>query len=313
MKKYGFGVDLGGTTVKIGFFETSGALLDKWEIKTNTANNGESIIADIAASVLDKLAKDGIAKEEVQGIGIDVPGPVSDMSYVSRCVNLGWADKNVAKELSEATGIANVKVCNDANAAALGEMWQGGAKGSKNVVVVTLGTGVGGGVIVDGKVVEGAHGAGGEIGHFTVNFDEEEACNCGLHGCLEQYCSATGVARLARRALNKSSEATCLRDLAELTAKDVFDAAKANDKLALDVVAEFGKILGRALALIATTTDPEVFVIGGGVSKAGQFLIDAVVENYQSAAFFACKDAKFALATLGNDAGMYGSMQMILE
>ena len=312
MKKYGFGVDVGGTTVKIGFFETTGKMLDKWEIKTNTENNGVAILPDIAKALEEKLAKEGIDKSDVQGIGIGVPGPVKNASYVERGVNLGWSDVNVAEELGKLTGL-NVKVGNDANVAALGEMWQGGAKGSKNVVVVTLGTGVGGGVIIDGKVVEGFNGAGGEIGHINVNKTETKACNCGGKGCLEQYASATGIVRLATEKLAADNDATSLRDLAEVTAKDVFDAAKAGDAVAIGLVDTLGEYLGGALANISCIADPEVFVIGGGVSKAGQILIDAVQKHFKERAFFACRNTRFELATLGNDAGMYGSMQLILE
>ena len=177
MKKYAFGVDIGGTTCKIGFFETSGVLIDKWEIKTNTANNGESILSDVAQAVDNKLAQEGISKDEVQGIGVGVPGPVKHDGIVNRCINLGWGVLNVEEELGSLTGL-KVKAGNDANVAALGEMWQGGGKGYKDVVMVTLGTGVGGGVIINGKMIAGFHGAGGEIGHITVNKEEIEACNC---------------------------------------------------------------------------------------------------------------------------------------
>lgn len=220
MKKYAFGVDIGGTTCKIGFFDTNGTLLDKWEIKTNTENNGESILSDVAKAVDNKLAQEAISKDDVQGIGIGVPGPVDSQGVVHRCVNLGWGVVNVAEELGNLTGL-KIKVGNDANVAALGEMWQGGAKGSKDVIMVTLGTGVGGGIIVDGKVVAGFNGAGGEIGHITVNNDEIEACNCGQYGCLEQYTSATGIVRLAKRKLAKSTEETSIREIPNLTAKDV--------------------------------------------------------------------------------------------
>ncbi len=312
MKKYGFGIDVGGTTVKVGFFETSGALLDKWEIKTNTANGGEAILPDIAKTIEEKLSKEGISKDEVQGIGIGVPGPVLNASVVTRCVNLGWGEIDVAGTLSKITGLP-VKVGNDANVAALGEMWQGGAKGSSNVVMVTLGTGVGGGIIVDGRIVAGANGAGGEIGHMNVCEDEEEACNCGQHGCLEQYASATGVVRMAKRKLAKISEETSLHKYDDLTAKDVFDEAKAGDKVALEIVDEVCEILGKALGKIACVVNPEVFVIGGGVSKAGQILIDTVKKYYVPNTFTSCKDARFELASLGNDAGMYGCMCLMLD
>ena len=311
MKKYGFGVDLGGTTIKMGFFETNGKLIDKWEIKTDTSNNGANILSDVAKAIDNKLAQEAISKDEVQGIGIGVPGPVCESSIVNRCVNLGWGVINVAEELSALTSI-DVKVGNDANVAALGEMWQGGAKGCKDVVMVTLGTGVGGGIIVDGKIVAGFHGAGGEIGHITVNPDEIEACNCGKYGCLEQYTSATGIVRMAKRKLAKSADETTLRGLENITAKDIFDAAKAGDELAIELVDELGEILGSALATISCVVNPEAVVIGGGVSKAGTILIDTIKEHFQENAFHACRETRFELATLGNDAGIYGCMCMIL-
>lgn len=312
MKKYGFGIDVGGTTVKVGFFETSGKLLDKWEIKTNTANGGEAILSDIAKTVEEKLSREGISKDDVQGIGIGVPGPIVNESVVTICVNLGWKNVDVAGTLSGLTGLP-VKVGNDANVAALGETWQGGAKGSSNVVMVTLGTGVGGGIIVDGKIVAGANGAGGEIGHLNVCEDEHEACNCGQHGCLEQYASATGVVRMAKRKLAKISEETSLHKYDDLTAKDVFDEAKIGDKVALEIVDEVCEILGKALGKIACVVNPEVFVIGGGVSKAGQILIDTVQKYYVPNTFSSCQNARFELASLGNDAGMYGCMRLMLD
>lgn len=312
MKKYGFGVDVGGTTIKMGFFETDGALIDKWEIKTNTANGGNEILSDIAKAIDNRLAQEGISKDEVQGIGIGVPGPVCSDGVVSRCVNLGWSMVNVAEELSKFTGIP-VKAGNDANVAALGEMWQGGAKGCKDVVMVTLGTGVGGGVIVDGRIVAGFNGAGGEIGHISVNPDEIEACNCGQYGCLEQYTSATGIVRMAKRKLAKTSDETVLRKYENLTAKDIFDEAKEGDEVALQLVDELGKILGATLSKMACVVNPEAIVIGGGVSKAGDILIDTVKEHFQESAFYAVRDTRFELASLGNDAGIYGCMRMMLD
>lgn len=312
MKKYGFGVDVGGTTIKMGFFETDGKLLDKWEIKTNTANGGEEILSDIAKGIDNKLAQEGISKDEVQGVGVGVPGPVRGNGVVNRCVNLGWGVKDVAAELGALTGLT-VKVGNDANVAALGELWQGGAKGCTDAVMVTLGTGVGGGVIVDGKIVAGFHGAGGEIGHITVNPDEIEACNCGQYGCLEQYASATGIVRMAKRKLAKTDDETTLRNFDPLTAKDIFDEAKAGDEVAKELVNELGLILGSSLSNLAVVANPEVIVIGGGVSKAGAILIDTVAEHFRENAFYALKDTRFELATLGNDAGIYGCMAMLLD
>ncbi len=312
MKKYAFGVDIGGTTCKIGFFETSGALIDKWEIKTNTENNGENILSDVAKAVDNKLAQEGISKDEVQGVGVGVPGPVRSDGVVNRCVNLGWGTVSVEEELGTLTGL-KVKAGNDANVAALGEMWQGAGAGCKDVIMVTLGTGVGGGIIVDGKVVAGYNGAGGEIGHITVNNDEIEPCNCGQYGCLEQYASATGIVRVAKRKLAKTSEETSLREFTELTAKDIFDEAKAGDAIALELVDEVCEILGAALSNMACVVNPEVIVIGGGVSKAGEILTESIQKHYIETSFHACRDTKFVLAGLGNDAGMYGCVQMLLD
>ncbi len=312
MKKYGFGVDIGGTTCKIGFFETNGTLLDKWEIKTNTENGGVAILDDVTASIREKLSKENISDEDVQGVGVGVPGPVTADGTVLRCVNLGWGIMNVAEELSNKCGFM-VKAGNDANVAALGEMWQGGGKGHDNVVMVTLGTGVGGGIIVDGKIVAGSKGAGGEIGHMMVNENETDTCGCGKKGCLEQYTSATGIVRMAKHKLAEDTRETALRGIDPLTAKDIFDKAKEGDTVAVELVEELGKILGSALAGIACVVDPEVFVIGGGVSKAGDILLDVTKKHYVERTFHVCRDAEFALASLGNDAGMYGCVQMILD
>ena len=312
MKKYGFGVDVGGTTIKMGFFDTSVKLIDKWEIKTDTSNGGENILSDIAKAIDNKLAQEGISKNDVQGVGVGVPGPVNSKGIVLKCVNLGWGVFNVEEELASLTGL-KVKAGNDANVAALGEMWQGAGKGSEDMVMVTLGTGVGGGIIVDGKVIAGANGAGGEIGHITVNNDEIEACNCGQYGCLEQYTSATGIVRMAKRKLAKTDEETSLRAVEELSAKTIFDEAKKGDKIAGELVEELGKILGGTLSNIAAVTNPEVIVIGGGVSKAGQILIDTIHKHFTESVFHACKDTRFVLAGLGNDAGMYGCVKMLLD
>lgn len=313
MKKYGFGVDVGGTTCKIGLFETTGTLLEKWEIPTDTGDNGARILDHVAAALKGKMAEKSIGAEEIQGIGIGIPGPVDAKGKVAVCVNLGWKEVSVEEELSGKMDQIPVKAGNDANVAALGEMWQGGGKGYEDVVMVTLGTGVGGGIIIGGKVVAGAHGAGGEIGHMTMNPHEKERCNCGRKGCLEQYSSATGLVRLAKQKLADEHEATALDGIAEVTAKDIFDAYKDGDSVAAQIVEKFATVLGRGLGKIACVADPEIFVIGGGVSKAGQPLLDAVQKAFREEAFSSCKDTKFALATLGNDAGIYGCVQLILN
>ena len=312
MKKYGFGVDIGGTTCKIGLFETTGGLVEKWEIPTRKENNGENILPDVAAFITAKMVEKDILKGDIQGIGIGVPGPVTGEGVVLKCVNLGWDVINVAKDMEERTGFT-VKVGNDANVAALGEMWQGGGKGYTNVVMITLGTGVGGGVIVDGKVVSGNKGAGGEIGHIIVNENETESCGCGQKGCLEQYASGTGIVHMAERKLEESEKKSQLREIKPLTAKDIFDAAKGGDALADEIVEDMTKILGGALANVARVVNPETFVIGGGVSKAGSIITERVKKYYDAKSFNACLDAHFDLATLGNDAGIYGCVRMILE
>ncbi|MCI5621965.1 MAG: ROK family glucokinase [Lachnospiraceae bacterium] len=312
MKRYGFGVDIGGTTCKLGLFETTGALLDKWEIPTNTANEGASILDDVAASVEAKMKEKGIDKSDVAGVGVGVPGPVDNAGVVHKCVNLGWGQFNVEEALSEKCGM-KVKAGNDANVAALGEMWQGGGKGHSNVVMITLGTGVGGGIIIDGKIVAGSHGAGGEIGHIMMDENETDACGCGKKGCLEQYASATGIVRMTKKLLEADDRASSLRQFADVTAKDIFDEAKAGDVLALEAVDALGKMLGTAMANIACVADPEVFVIGGGVSRAGDILTDVIKKYFTERAFHACRSTEIALASLGNDAGMYGCVQMLLE
>ena len=313
MKKYCFGIDVGGTTVKMGLFTTEGELLDKWEIPTRKEDGGAYILNDVAASVEAKLAEKNIAKEDVAGAGIGVPGPTLDTGYVSICVNLGWKDKNPANELSELLSIP-VKAGNDANVAALGEMWKGGGEGYLDVVLLTLGTGVGGGIIINGEIAPSHRGVGGELGHITVNPDDEATCNCGNHGCLEQYASATGVVRIAKKLLAASKEESSLRTLETVTAKDVFDAAKAGDHLAVEAVDVLGKYLGLVVANVALTVDPDVFVIGGGVSKAGQVLIDVITKYYHKfAKIIGDNKAKVVLAKLGNDAGIYGAARMVLK
>ena len=309
--RYCMGVDVGGTSVKLGLFETEGKLLDKWEIPTRKENHGEQILPDVAASILGKLEEKKIQREAVAGVGMGIPAPVDSEGVVQQTANVGWGYKEVTRELSELLDGMRVEAGNDANVAAMGEMWLGAGRGEKNLVMVTLGTGVGGGVIVNGHMIVGHHGAGGEIGHICVNREEEDACGCGLHGCLEQYASATGIAKLARKALSGEHEETVLHG--EPSAKDVFDAVKAGDALATRIADEFGRYLGGALASIAVVADPAVFVIGGGVSKAGPVLIPFVEKAFREKAFFANKDTKIVLAELGNDAGICGAARLILS
>ena len=285
---YCFGVDIGGTTVKIGLFEETGTIVEKWEIPTNTLADGEAILPDIAFSLKTKIEERKLSEEDIHGIGV-----------------------GVKKEMEELTGL-KAYIGNDANVAALGEMWKGGGAGEKNMIMVTLGTGVGGGVIIDGKMLVGNNGAGGEIGHICVNYEENDRCGCGNKGCLEQYASATGIVRLAEQKLKTEKRETILNKAA-ITAKDVFDAVKAGDEVADEIAAEFGKYLGYGLANLAAVVNPAVFVIGGGVSKAGEVLIPYIEKPYKERAFFADKNVRFVLAQLGNDAGICGSAKLVLD
>ena len=312
MKKYVFGVDVGGTTVKMGLFDMNANVLEKWEIPSITANGGERVLPDIADSISKKMYELEIDKEEVAGVGIGVPGPVDAQGTVYKTANLGWDTVfNIPEEFKKHLDLP-VMAGNDANVAALGEMWQGGGKGYKDLVVVTLGTGVGGGIICNGQMVTGANGAGGEIGHIHVEDNETEECGCHNIGCLEQYSSATGIARLARKRLEKDQAESVLRNR-EVTAKAVWDAVKFGDKVAIEVAEQFGEYLGKGLAAIAGVVNPEVFVIGGGVSKAGEVLFEYIKPYYMQYAFRGCRDAQFALAKLGNDAGIFGAAKLILD
>lgn len=313
MKKY-FGVDIGGTTVKMGYFDEAGKLVDKWEIPTVKDNGGEKILPDVVKAIEAKLEAEGVAKENLAGVGIGVPGPIFADGTVNRCVNLGWGVFNVADKVKELMGMPEltVKVGNDANVAALGEMFKGSGEGYKNLVMVTLGTGVGGGIILDGKILTGTTGGAGEIGHMPVGLNETECCGCGNKGCLEQYASATGIVKVAKKILSECDTETPLRNMEGFSAKDVMELAKAGDKVAMDVIEQLGDYLGKALAHIACVVNPSAFVIGGGVSKAGQFLLDVIEKHFKKNAFVPCSDVKFVIASLGNDAGIYGAVAQVL-
>ena len=309
--KYCFGVDIGGTTVKMGLFEEDGKILDKWEIVTDTSEEGKAVLPNIASSIEAKIAEHNLDKRDILGIGAGVPAPVNSEGIVNGSANLGWKYKEVKRELEELTGVTSY-IGNDANVAALGEMWKGGGEGEKNMIMVTLGTGVGGGIIIDGKMLVGANGAGGEIGHICVNYSEKDQCGCGNRGCLEQYASATGIVRLAKQKLGQEMRSTVLNK-EDVTAKDVFDAVKAGDEVAQEIAVEFGRYLGYGLANLAAVVDPAVFVIGGGVSKAGEVLLPYIEKPFMERAFFANMNVRFVLAQLGNDAGICGAAKMVLD
>ena len=310
--KYGFGVDLGGTTVKIAYFNENGDMLDQWEIPTVTENNGSQILPDIAASIRDYREKKGIRDADLLGIGIGVPGPVDGKGNVNRCVNLGWGVFNISKELEALTGLP-VTAGNDANVAALGEYWKGGGQGCQSMVFVTLGTGVGGGIVIDGRLLHGAHGSGAEIGHMVLNRNETATCGCGKHGCVEQYCSATGIVRMAKLELAASQEPSVLRERESISCKDIFDAGKNGDKLALRVLDQYYAYMGEFLGNVCSVVNPEAVVLGGGVSKAGKVLLEGVEPYFKKYVFHAAAKVKFTLAVLGNDAGAYGAFKLALD
>ena len=310
--KYGFGIDLGGTTVKIAYFDETGNMLDKWEIPTVTANNGAQILPDIAASIRGYMEAHQIADSSVLGLGIGVPGPVNSKGIVNKCINLGWGVFNIAEELTALTGFP-VKAGNDANVAALGEFWKGGGMGCNNVVFITLGTGVGGGIVIEGNLLHGAHGSGAELGHMVINRNETVKCNCGKYGCVEQYCSATGIVRMAKNYLSANTVSSSLNAVENLTCKDIFDAAKAGDEAAIAILEQVYALLGEFLGNVCSVVNPEMVVIGGGVSKAGTMLIDGVVPHFKKYVFHAASKVEFALASLGNDAGAYGAFKLALD
>lgn len=312
MNKICFGVDLGGTTTKIGLFDIDGTLIEKYEIPTDKQDNGSHILDQIK-DFIDKIIHEKfIRKNDIIGLGLGVPGSVTDDGVVNKCINLGWDVINVEHMMKEKTGF-NVKVGNDANMAALGEYWKGGACQFSSVVLLTLGTGIGGGIIMNGKPMNGFHGAAAEIGHLPLVYEETETCNCGKTGCLEQVASASGIVHVAKKMLNTWETPSKLRAYEHLTAKNVFDEAKNEDMLAVKIVDYVTHYLGIALANVAGVLDPQCFVIGGGVSRAGQYLVDQIYKNYKKNVFHPCIDTQIVLAELGNDAGMYGAAKLILD
>jgi len=311
MEQVCFGIDIGGTAVKVGLFNTAGKLLDKWDFVTRKTEDGKDILRDSAEFIKNKINELHLKEEDIIGVGVGIPGPVKDDGEVLELANLGLGHFNIEEEMRSLTGL-KVKAGNDANAAALGELWMGGGKGYRNMVLATLGTGVGGGIILNGAIVAGSNGAAGEIGHILVNEEETATCGCGKKGCLEQYASATGIVRIAKNILSESSEESDLRGKDDLSAKTVFDCAKEGDKLALETVEKACRYLGIAMSHIAQIIDPEVFVIGGGVSRAGEIITETTKKYYNINVMNALKNKEFKLATLGNDAGIYGAAKLIL-
>ncbi len=311
---YIYGVDVGGTSVKIGLFTGEGELIEKWSIPTNTENNGEAILPDIAASIEAKTEERGIKDEEIACVGMGLPGPVDDNGIIRKAVNLHWNDTfNVEEKLASCfKKKLKVKAGNDANVAALGEAWMGAGKGYKNIVMVTLGTGIGGGVIINGKIVTGTDGAAGEIGHLYTGTDTKECCNCGNRGCLEQFASATGIVRLLKEELDENpDEETEMRNK-KLDSKAMWEAVKNGDALSIRVAEKFGKYLGNGLSVVAGVLNPEIIIIGGGVSMSGDVIMPYIVKNFKEHVFHASAETVFTRATLGNDGGIYGAAALLL-
>lgn len=309
----GIGVDVGGTSTKLGLFNEEGMILRKWQIPTDQTDNSANVIPNISESIRKVLLEEGYALSELFGVGMGVPGPVQPSGYVEVCVNLHWRERYPTQELSELLDGVRVELGNDANVAALGEAWKGGGGGAEDAILITLGTGVGGGIISNGKILAGKHGLGGEIGHMHIYEGETEACNCGAYGCLEQIASATGIVRAAKKRLLKDDRESALRALGDrISAKDVCDFGRDGDALSDEVMEEVGKYLGLAVSLLCLSVDPDIFIIGGGVSKAGSYLIEKIRKYYDRYTPLSENRGRVVLAALGNDAGIYGAVKMVM-
>lgn len=301
MKQVCFGVDIGGTTVKLGLVSREGELLDKREFPT--FRDIGATFDDIAGHM--RQVMESFPDCRCVGAGVGVPGPIVDESRVIQCANLGWENLNIAQELSSRASVP-VKVANDANLAALGECWQGGGKGCRNLVMFTVGTGVGAGIVCDGRIIAGATGGGGEVGHIPVPFHTDWQCGCGRKGCLEATASATGIIRAAKAF-------SPFKEMEKVNAKDVYDAAAARDQNAQAVVNEAAAALGWAAVIVSCIVNPEIILLGGGVSAAGSALLDPVEAAFKANAFAPCGDVRFAQAQLGNNAGIYGGAALFFS
>ncbi|MBF0775545.1 glucokinase [Streptococcus azizii] len=319
MAKKIIGIDLGGTSVKFAILTEQGDIQEKWSIKTNILDEGSHIVPDIIDSITHHFETHQLTKDDFLGIGMGSPGVVdSKAGTVIGAYNLNWKTLQPVKEQIETAIGLPFFIDNDANVAALGEQWVGAGSNNPDVVFMTLGTGVGGGVIADGNLIHGFGGAGGELGHITVDFEDPITCTCGKKGCLETVASATGIVNLIRRYADTYAGDAELKkridDGQDVTAKDVFDLAKAGDDLALIVYRHFCRYLGIACANIAAVLNPAYIVLGGGVSAAGDFLLDGVNEVYLQNSFpQVAQTTKLALANLGNDAGVLGAASLVLK
>ncbi len=314
MERYVLSADLGGTSCKIGLFdEATYTIIRKWTIPTDTSSNGKNILSDINKSIKKYMDKESIHINQIKGMGFGVPGCVTNSGVVNKCVNLGWDVVDVRNQFRKMSGIDNVKVANDANLAALGEAKLGSGKGSDCIVMLTLGTGIGGGIIIGDNILNGSMGAAGEIGHIVVNEDELEKCNCGNKGCLEQYASATGIVRVANRFMKEKEYDSPLYDYNKLSAKIIFDNAKKKDILSNEIISYCCAYLGKAIAIVCNIINPSVVVIGGGVSNAGEIIVDKLMDSFKDNVFHSALDTDIRLASLCNDAGIFGAALLVTE
>jgi len=310
---YCFGIDIGGTTVKIGLVAENGEIVTRWEVPTRKGSDPAELLKDVKVSLEACMEERNIEKSDILGIGMAAPGPVTEDGVLHGCVNIGWGDVDLDDLAEEVIGISPVRIGNDARVAALGEAAYGAGRGAESMLMVTLGTGVGGGVVLNGHILMGSSGVAGEIGHMTIDPYETQTCGCGKKGCLEQYASATGMVRATERFLKEKDMDSILRQKDAVSAKDLWDAAKAGDVLANEITDFVCDRLGSALVNAIYLVDTERIVIGGGVCAAGQFLLDKIEKAYNRKVFAHSRNKKFALAELGNDAGIRGAAALILH
>lgn len=308
--RYGFGVDILGTHIKFGFFNESGELLEKWQIALPGYKDSSQIIPSIAEEVERYLARKGIFEDDVIGIGVGVPGPVSSTGVVNKCVNFSWGVFNIDRALSGLTGLP-VRSSNTANLSALGESWKG--QGSRNMVFVAMNTGLGGGIVCEGALINGVSGGAGEIGHIIVNKKETEACACGRYGCVEQYCSPTGIVRVARRLLAASRTPSVLRSRRIFDYQDVLNAAAGGDKLAREAMEQVYDYAGQVLAAVCCVTNPDTIVLGGEFCRIGQSALDSISRAFRRYVFHANENVRFRFAALGQDDAIYGAFRLVLN
>ena len=280
-KPYVVGIDVGGQTTKMGIVDTRGQVLSQTVIRTDTYDD-VNLYIDELASALEKIIKESDSEGKIRGIGVGAPNGNYYTGNIENAVNLVWGGAKTipfASLLSMKTGGLKVALTNDANAAAVGEMTYGAARGMKNFIMITLGTGVGSGIVINGEVVYGHDGFAGELGHTCAVRHNGRICNCGKTGCLETYCSATGVARTAREWLEMSDEPSVLRSLDSISSKDVYEAAKEGDKMALKIFEFTGKMLGESFADFVAFSAPEAIVLFGGLARAKEYLYEPIMNS----------------------------------